>query len=212
MSVVQNPITGRSRGKYSSSVFAKWKGLNTLRSKPLTVNQPNTAPQLEQRSVFGAAVFYARQILSMIRFSLKYSAINITEFNAFIRNLIGVIDRSTFVIDPALAPTLIFAAGPEPGLEDSAVAYASGANFVLTWDDTYMASLREVGDKIVVFMFNETQNKLSAIDTAVLFSTGTATVAHGGAASDVIHIFACVCTASYSRFSPSIFVDEITVS
>lgn len=212
MSVVQNPITGRSRGKYSSSVFAKWKGLNTLRSKPLTVNQPNTVPQIEQRSVFGAAVFYARQILSMIRFSLKYSAINITEFNAFIRNLIPNIDRSTFVIEAGKEPDIILASGPEPSLEDAAVAYDSGVNFTLSWDDTFMSSLREATDKIIVFLFNATQNRFFAIDTAVLFSVGTASIAHSGVANDVIHVYACVATAGYGRFSPSIYVNDFTVS
>lgn len=212
MSVVQNPITGRSRGKYSSSVFSKWKGLNTLRSKPLSVNQPNTLAQLTQRSAFAIAVAYARMILTMIRYSLKYSAVNITEFNQFIKLVIGLVDTATNKIAVGSEDNLIFSAGPEPGLEDAAIAYTSGNNFTLTWDENYMSELREVTDKMVVFMYNATQNKMIAIDTEVLFSVGTASVAHQGASSDHIFVYACVCTASYSRFSPSSYVNTFTVA
>lgn len=212
MSVVQNPITGRSRGKYSSSIFSKWKGLNTLRSKPLTVNQPNTQSQIDQRSAFATAVMFARQILTMIRYSLKYSAINITEFNQFIRLVIHYVDTVTGKISAGDEDLLSFSAGPEPGLEDAAVVYVSGANFTLSWDDSFMSDLREATDKMVVFLYNSTQNKMIAIDTAVLFSTGTASVAHQGVAGDVIFVYACVCTVSYARFSPSQYVSTFTVS
>lgn len=212
MSVVQNPITGRSRGKYSSSVFAKWKGLNTLRSKPLSVKQPNSAAQVTQRSIFAAAVFYARMVLTMIRYSLKYSAINLTEFNVMIKGLTSIINPLTFVIDTGKEDEIIFASGPEPGFEDTGVTYVSGANVTITWDDTFMEELREVTDKIVAFIFNKTQNKLIAVDTDVLFSAGTAAVAHGGVASDVCYIYAAVCTDSYSRFSPSQYFGTFTVA
>lgn len=212
MSVVQNPIIGRSRGKYSSSVFAKWKGLNTLRSKPLSVKQPNSLAQLTQRSIFAAAVSYARMVLTMIRYSLKYSAINLTEFNVMIKNLTSLINPLTFVIDTGKEDEIVFASGPEPGFEDTAVVYASGANVTFTWDDTFMEESRAVTDKVVAFIFNKTQNKMIAIDTNALYSAGSIAVAHGGATGDVMFIYAAVCTDSYSRFSPSQYFGTFTVS
>lgn len=39
MAIVQNPITGRSRNKFGTAVFSKQYGKNTMRAKPLDVNQ-----------------------------------------------------------------------------------------------------------------------------------------------------------------------------
>lgn len=55
MSVTQNPISGRSSGKYANAIFQTQYGRNILRSKPLTVNQPNTKAQLHSQAEFRLA-------------------------------------------------------------------------------------------------------------------------------------------------------------
>ena len=47
--VTQNSIIGRTRGKVGGVVFSKWRGLNTLRSKPESVKNPKSPGQLFQR-------------------------------------------------------------------------------------------------------------------------------------------------------------------
>lgn len=212
MSVVQNPITGRTRGKFSNAIFSKWKQLNTLRSKPLQVNQPNTQGQLDQRSAFSIIVRYARMVLTMLRFSLKYSASTMSEFNFFIKKNIGCVDIATGKIAAAFLELLEFSSGPEAGLFDAAISSASATTVVITWDATYMADSREVGDKVVLFVYNATEDTMSAIDNSVLFSAGAGSFPLASSISDNLYIYAAVCTANMSRFSPSQYIDNETVA
>jgi hypothetical protein len=48
---VQNPLIGRSSGKFANSIFQTWNGLNTVRAKPLTVANPKTPGQVAQRAI-----------------------------------------------------------------------------------------------------------------------------------------------------------------
>lgn len=48
--IVQNPIVGRSRNKLANTIFSTWNGLNVVRSKPLSVANPQTLAQRIQRA------------------------------------------------------------------------------------------------------------------------------------------------------------------
>lgn len=55
MSVVQNPIIGRSSGKFANAIFQTQYNRNILRSKPLQVSQPNSKAQIHSRAEFKLA-------------------------------------------------------------------------------------------------------------------------------------------------------------
>lgn len=48
--IVQNPIVGRSRNKLANTIFSTWNGLNIVRSKPLSVANPQSLAQRIQRA------------------------------------------------------------------------------------------------------------------------------------------------------------------
>lgn len=50
MAVIQNPIIGRAKQKFANAVFSTWVGQNVLRSKPLTVANPQTPLQIRNRN------------------------------------------------------------------------------------------------------------------------------------------------------------------
>lgn len=84
MSVVQNPITGRTRGKFANAVFSKWKGKNTMRSKALQVRNPQTDGQLKQRAKFSILVHLSTLVAALLRVGMKEMSSTVTQFNAFI--------------------------------------------------------------------------------------------------------------------------------
>lgn len=211
MSVVQNPIVGRSSGKFSNAIFSKWKSKNTLRSKPLVVHQPNSPAQLTQRSVFALMVSYARSIISELRFSLKYSASDMSEFNAFIKKNMHLVDSDELNMPFPSLRDLVFASGPLPGLADVVLSYVSGLTCPISWDDSYFASERENQDLIQLFFYNFTQNVVSFQDATFLFSNGNDTVNLPGVAADVIYIFAAVKRGDSSSYSPSQYVGTVTI-
>ena len=56
MAISQNPITGRMRQKMSNVVFSTVFGQNVVRSKPLTVRNPQTTKQVNHRDYFTKVV------------------------------------------------------------------------------------------------------------------------------------------------------------
>jgi hypothetical protein len=52
MSVVQNPVIGRSKQKFANVVLSTWYGRNVMRSKALTVRNPRSPKQIVQRVNF----------------------------------------------------------------------------------------------------------------------------------------------------------------
>lgn len=211
MSVVQNPITGRSRGKFSNAVFSKWKGLNTLRSKPLSVNQPNTSAQIERRAMFAAMVAYARPILSMIQSSLKSLSVNKSEFNTFISKNIGNIDTSTFKFAVPSIPNLVFSAGSLPGFHSLVGSAAAGHTILVSWDSSYLSSLRSATDLVLFFCYNITTNALTFHFQGEEYATGSDTVSDAGVAGDSVAIFIATCDVDAVTFSNSYYVDTITL-
>lgn len=72
MSVTQNPITGRSSGKFANSIFQTQYGRNILRSKPLEVRNPQSAAQKTQRALIAKAGQLVKAMNSFL--TLVYSA------------------------------------------------------------------------------------------------------------------------------------------
>lgn len=83
MAVVQNPITGRSKQKYASAIFSTWKGINVLRSLPLTVANPKTPLQLLQRAKLAIMVALFRQMPGIVKIGYRQQAVKKSEYNAF---------------------------------------------------------------------------------------------------------------------------------
>ncbi|MCP3925072.1 MAG: hypothetical protein GY714_21045 [Desulfobacterales bacterium] len=104
MGKIKQGIFGGVSGKIGNLVGASWKGINYLRTMPLSVANPNTAAQQTQRSKFGHAVALSKIILvSVIKPLLDRFASQESGFNVWIRNNLknfdieGVIDNPHFV-------------------------------------------------------------------------------------------------------------------
>lgn len=135
MAIVQNPITGRSRGKFATAVFSKQFGKNTMRSKPIQVSNPRTPKQLEQRAKFSLMVELSRMFLPFINTSFTQVAVGMSEFNMFMKtNIRNVITGSypDYTIDFS---KLIVAKGTLTGVENGTATAAAGHLLNLTWDD-----------------------------------------------------------------------------
>lgn len=84
MAVTQNTLIGRSRGSVGGVTFSKWKGLNVIKSKPESVENPQTIPQQTQRNRLSAMVELYRKVASAVQAGFKSLAINQSEYNAFV--------------------------------------------------------------------------------------------------------------------------------
>jgi len=150
MTKVQNPIIGRSSGKFANGIFGTWKGINVLRSLPESVANPQTKIQMNQRnkntSVVWASIWYrAAYLIGFAKVAIKKS-----EFNVFIQRNINVIGQDgDFTILPILVENIVLAQGTL-GSNGPATATASGGNITVTWSPTPLYPSDSNTDKTVI--------------------------------------------------------------
>lgn len=85
MAIVQNPITGRSKNKFANAIFSTWNGLNVLRSKPLSVSNPNTVLQQNSRNKLSFMSKLAASLDETVRKGFKAVTQFMTPYNMFIK-------------------------------------------------------------------------------------------------------------------------------
>jgi hypothetical protein len=107
MAIVQNPLTGRSSGKFANAIFSKNYQKNIIRSKPIEVANPKTIAQELQRNRFKAAQAYVSMLLQLFRIGFYYGS---DKSSAYARGVKIVLEQNpsaisnAFVVDPLLVP------------------------------------------------------------------------------------------------------------
>lgn len=96
MAIVQNPITGRTRKAFGTAVFSKQFGVNTMRTKPAGVKNPNTIGQSTQRTKFSTIVYLIRQVLPLINSVYAGTMKKMSPFN----KIVSINVKNAFVGDP----------------------------------------------------------------------------------------------------------------
>lgn len=100
MAKLSQGILGGLRGKIGSVVGSSWKGIATLRAKALSISNPRTSLQVQQRKRFKTCVAMATVLLGPIivplwnRFAIKMSG-----YNSFVRD-----NLPAFAIEGELTP------------------------------------------------------------------------------------------------------------
>lgn len=97
MARVQNTLIGRSSGSVGGATFTTWKGINVLKSKPISVANPKTLGQRQQRNRFALLVMIYRLIAGAVKIGYADMAIMMSAYNAFMSE--NVISATTVNLD-----------------------------------------------------------------------------------------------------------------
>jgi len=156
MGVLTRGILGGFRGSVGPVTGTSWKGIDVIKSKPLSVANPRTAAQTNQRNKFAGVVAFAVALLANIvkplwdRFAQKESG-----YNAFVQTNIANFNDNGELNDPS---TLKISNGTWPNIADlSSVALNSNGllffNAVggggLATDEVYAAVFVQTGGQIL---------------------------------------------------------------
>lgn len=97
MGVIKRGILGGFSNKVGNIVGSTWKGRAVVKSLPLSVANPRTTPQTNQRNKFAGVSLFASAILSAFvkPFWDRFSG-NISGYNAFCKENITHFDNSGF--------------------------------------------------------------------------------------------------------------------
>ena len=173
MAIVQNPITGRSKNKFGSAVFATQYGKNTMRTKPIEVKNPKSPDQVNQRNKFSLMIATGRQILDTLKVSYKSEAVNMSAFNAFVSHNIKTAIIGTpgnYEVD---YPSLLVSKGTLVKPLNPAATSATAATISRTWTPPLSSTDAANSDLLCCLNYNIDKNLWLAEITTTQRSVGT---------------------------------------
>lgn len=175
MAITQNPITGRMYGTIGNAVASKWKGKNTLRSKALSVANPQTDAQMKQRAKFKILTVLAKLLSLIIRVGFKETAVAVTQFNRFMSINSGngylTWDTDHWQVDPS---KLELSAGSLDSTSISSVSGTNGGSTMTVNFPTAVDGNKSANDK--VYCVIDGNGKGGASVASVNRSVGTAVI------------------------------------
>lgn len=212
MAIVQNPITGRTTGKFSTAVFSKQFGKNTMRSKPLEVKNPRTLAQREQRQKFSLMVELARKFLSFIRISFNQVAVGMSEFNSFMQNNISEVISGSFPDYAIDYDKLIVSKGTLTGAIDGAASAVAGNTVTINWTDNSGVGDASADDKALVLILNP--NSPNVVYDTTLKTRADLTedlVVPEDWVGDEVHVYLSFMNETGYKVADSSYVDAVTI-
>jgi hypothetical protein len=176
--VVSNPLIGHSRKSMGNATFTTWKGIDVLKNKAISVANPRTGKQVQQRSAFTQIVKLFRSAPDSIRAGFKKQAVKQSEFNAFMgANLNTAFDMTVpgvATFNPELA---LFGKGTMGITQiNSVVADRSNNTIVVNFSALITAPGQALTDFAVVSAYNEVQKESTGAVTAALRSAASASI------------------------------------
>jgi hypothetical protein len=178
MGKIKQGILGGFSGTVGNVTGSSWKGIDVIKSRPLSVANPKTAAQTAQRNAFSQTVEMAVVLLATIikplwdRFAYQMSG-----FNAFIKanidnfNADGIVDYSNFIISQGK-----MAATPVDEIAENTVATTvdvgwitdAGEGYKLDDDVPYVVLINETSGWVVkVAVTTKTRDDERVVDIPV---------------------------------------------
>lgn len=155
MGTIKRGILGGFSGAVASVVGTSWKGIAVIKSKPLSVANPNTTAQSDNRTAFKACALAGSAILTGFikpiwdRLASKQSGYNFfVQQNKQAFSTAGVLDVTKLIASMGKYESLAI---------DSSVATAASDECVVSWTDDSGSDYKLATDKAYVIVFNETQ-------------------------------------------------------
>ena len=147
MGVIKQGILVVFQNKVGAVIGSNWKGIATMRSRPISVANPRTGKQVAVRSEFSTLVKMASALnATLIRPYWSRFAQKKTGANAFISATYGKMTGNVSQIPDRI----ILSQGKLDGLADFAVNLVGG-DYQLSWDETILGVYGAATDKVSVF-------------------------------------------------------------
>lgn len=164
MGIIRRGILGGFSGKVANVVGSSWKGIAVMRALPLSVTNPRTVGQVEQRSAFSIVSKFASAILTTwIKPLWDRSAQSMSGYNAFIQQNVDIV-KADKKLD---IKNLVMSKGKLGQTSTTGIGSAIANQVSLEWDGRPSGSFQMASDKFYALVFNEV-NKLIGATTAVV--------------------------------------------
>ena len=147
MGVIKQGILGGFQNKVGAVIGSNWKGIATMRSRPISVANPRTGKQVAVRSEFSILVKMASALnATLIRPFWYRFAQKKTGANAFISANYG---KMAGTVDD-IPDRMILSQGKLDGLASFFVSFV-GNDYKLAWDKAVLGVYGAATDKVSIF-------------------------------------------------------------
>jgi hypothetical protein len=207
--VIKQGILGGGSGSVANVVMSSWKGIAIIKSKPLSVSNPNSTAQQAQRSEMTGCVAAARVLLAaLIQTYWNPFAQRMSGYNAFVKENIATFTAGTFTDFANFFSMRGSLLGVVLGASS---ASAAGSDLDIAWTDNSGQSDALGTDEMVITYYNETQDYWivdagSAIRSAAAINIADTNIAQ----NDELRVYVGVSRPNISKVSDSVYVN-ITV-
>lgn len=163
MAKYSNSPFGKMSGEVAGQIASSWKGINVIRSKATTVNQPNTDSQQHQKTVFGIAAHLTSIFSNVIKDSYTQNYRHKTAQNVFMGRLlashcIDVVNHSIDYSKVILADGCLRPLNKVKVVEDA-------LKLSITWTNNSDESRADDTDTVMLAIYDETTEKICTNQT-----------------------------------------------
>lgn len=201
MGVIKQGILGGFQNKVGAVIGSNWKGIATMRSRPISVANPRTGKQVAVRSEFSTLVKMASTLnATLIRPYWSRFAQKKTGANAFISANYGKMAGDiTHISD-----RMVLSQGKLDGLAGYEVIFIGG-DYQLNWDETVLGVYGATTDKVSLFALHGTSDEAGRNSVEYKYlgeitrATGTFTVDPADLAPEITEVVGTRFVACVSR-------------
>ena len=156
MGIIRRGILGGFSGKVANVVGSSWKGIAVMRALPLSVTNPRTVGQVEQRSAFSIVSKFASSILTTwVKPLWDRSAQSMSGYNAFIQQNVDIVKADNELI----IKNLTMSKGKLGATAVTAEIDADSKKADISWHPLPVGSFQMTSDKVYILVFDD-ENKL----------------------------------------------------
>ena len=213
MGKIGKGILGGVSGKVANVVGANWKGIDYLRAKPLSVRNPRTQLQVNQRTKFSLVLRFLQPNLNFIKIGYKNFSVKKSQFNSAMSYILNNAITGTFpdyVIDYSLA---YLSRGSLSGAMNPVFDLSTPGQVEFSWDDNSGEGSALPTDKVMVVAYNPFKGESVFITSGATRADLSQIVALPNSYSgDGLEMFISFMNAEETQISNSIYIGSGTAS
>ena len=213
MGKISQGILGGFSGKVGTVIGGSWKGIDYMRSIPVSVAKPRTAAQVQQRTMFTSVLDFLQSMTSFLRVGFKNYAIKMTTFNAAmaytLKNAVYGEDPKYFIV----YSDALTSRGSLTGALNGAAASTVPGQVNISWTDNSGEGTALVGELANVVIYNPTKDQAVTVIGGNTRSGGAQSVtAPAIFAGEEVHVYLAFQTANQPDVSNSAYLGQVVAS
>jgi len=203
-----NSVFGRISGKVGDRIYSSWKGISYVRAKPVKVNNPKTAAQLDQRAKFAVIIKFLQPLTVFLRVGFKSKTARMSAFNAAMSyNLMNAIGGTypDYCIDYS---KVMVSMGTLPEALNPTAVTCSAGKIEFSWEDNRNAM---ANDRVFLIIYNPAKEVATIEGCNARMEGGQTISLPADFSGDEVHCYIAFENAGQSVVSNSLYVGTLVI-